>query len=688
MGIIKQEVKGDHLAQFPHEETFLKAFLSCFSVTWGRRRKAHNTELSVYFLQPDDFIKETFGFDSEVMLVYSPFKTIEPRTIQAAESFLSDSPAKGRTETITYFVVSEMQNVKEWLSIYAANQQEARIIVGFSVDELRYHSGDSWYIRNELISFYFTRDLFDHRLPLIKDTYFFGRQDILGTYLDAVKRSENRGIFGLRKTGKTSLLFKLKRIIESENVGSFFYYDCKAPHIRSCRWHELLQTICNDICAQINIKPPSGEQHISKKFSEIVSLCTPRQIVLVFDEIEYISFNAIQDSHWDTDYVDFWQTIWACQSLHRNLVAFIAGVNPSVVEVDTVNDIQNPLFGIVACDYLRGFTFDEMKNMVRSLGKRMGIKFDPDAYLYLHNRYGGHPLLTRIACSLTHQILLRNKETRPVAITQTRLRDEEEARDADLVFYCRHVVSELRQFYNDEYAMLEMLSCGLIKDFIELAAEPEFIKHLTSYGLLEYDSNHMPIISIPVVGRYIGLDLAQREGRRTIYRIVDKEKRTEWLQKRINSIAHDIRFLEKLIQQAKLPTLFGPNSFPEADIFTHIKVCNEAQDFESFINTMNRCFVESMENYGRSIGMASYFWSDIKSHYRGLFFALNRVKTYRHERMHLILNPSASKELLKYLEQDLEGKRPGEVQDLYFILQQCVLDGMLTGIQIEINRLN
>ena len=76
--------------------------------------------------------------------------------------------------------------------------------------------------------------------------------------------------------------------------------------------------------------------------------------------------------HWQTEFVSFWQTIWSVQSIHRNLVFIISGVNPTVTEVDTIKSIQNPLFGIVQAEYLQGLSADEARTMIRTIGKRMG----------------------------------------------------------------------------------------------------------------------------------------------------------------------------------------------------------------------------------------------------------------------------------------------------------------------------
>jgi len=688
MGQIRAEVWEHHLNQHPEEESFLKTFLPCFYVTWGRARRAYNTELSVYFLNPENFVKEAYGFDQEVMLVYSKYNTVEPRAVQAAESFLLDDPARGRVEKLTYFLVSESQDVEGWLHNYISTHQESRLIIPFSAPELREHASDHWYVRNKISSLLYGRDLFDYRLPLERDTYFFGRSELVVNLFDAIKRSENRGIFGLRKTGKTSLLFKLERMLKADQIATVLYFDCKLPSIRKLRWYELLHQINKQLSKRFGIRAPQrcDEVHSPEDFIRIVGKVQKR-VLIVFDEIEYISPVAIDDKHWHDDFVPFWQTFWACQSRHRTISTMIAGVNPSVVEMDSIKGIQNPLFGIVSYQYLTGLNAEETRNMIRTLGKRMGMKFDYDAAQYIYERYGGHPLLTRMACSVINATIKENKEQRPVNLTRSRLEKEENVRDAELTFYCRHVVSELKQFYPDEYEMLELLASGQVHDFVELSPYPEFTKHLRSYGLLGEDERKHPRILIPVIRRYVGLDLAWREGRKTLYRVIPNNEREAWLNKRKDAIIRETRLLEQTIRQNSMPELFGPNSFPEADQFIDIEIVRTQRDFAAFINTCNRCFVEAVENYGNVIGKQRYYWEDIKRTYSGLWHALHRIKIYRHEHMHILLTDQASKDLIEYLKQDLERQSPSQVSDRYFVLQQCVLDGLLTGIQIELNNL-
>jgi len=216
----------------------------------------------------------------------------------------------------------------------------------------------------------------------------------------------------LRKTGKTSVLYKLQRLIKKDGIGSLYYYDAKLPSIRMLQWHELLAKISREIASEHKIGLPKGVDDPKRVSDVLIKILqqTPenKRIVLVFDEIEYISPVAVEDIHWHKGFVPFWQTLWAAQSQVRRLSNIVVGVNPNVVEMDAVQGVQNPMFGIVQPKYLRGFELDELKGMLKFFGKRMGLTFAADAQSYLLKRYGGHPLLIRMACSEVHKTFCRN----------------------------------------------------------------------------------------------------------------------------------------------------------------------------------------------------------------------------------------------------------------------------------------
>ena len=250
-----------------------------------------------------------------------------------------------------YFFVAEAPDVADWFQQYAVENQESRLVIPLYAEDLRQNSNDPWFIRNKMSQFIYGRDLFDFRLPLEHDISFFGRANFVLSLNDSAKRCENRGVFGLRKTGKTSLLYKLERLIRAEGAVRSFYYDCKLASIRKLRWNELLARICHDLSRfySLGLEVLDGETTIDRTFAQVVEQISGRA-VLIFDEIEYISPKAIDDTHWHRDFITFWQAFWAVQSKARKISALIAGVNPHVVEVDAIDGIQNPLFGIVHHD--------------------------------------------------------------------------------------------------------------------------------------------------------------------------------------------------------------------------------------------------------------------------------------------------------------------------------------------------
>lgn len=690
MGQIKSDVENGVLVRRPLDKEILTPFLSGFDVTWGASLRSFGTDISVYFLLPESFISQGFGIDQEIVLFVTDFPTLEPRVFQAVEQTLQTVPARGRVEQSIFFLASPSEHGKKWMEDYAAANPDTRLAVVFDSNELAMVAGDAWYVRNKIREQLFTRDLFDNQLPIDSDLFFFGRDKLVADYLDAIKRSQNRGLFGLRKTGKTSVLYKLQRTILRDGIGSVYYYDAKLPSIRMLAWHELLAKICKDIAQQHGIGIPKGVDDPKRVSDALMTVFqhTPKDklTVLIFDEIEYISPVAKEDTHWHTEFVPFWQTLWSIQSQVRRLSNIVVGVNPKVVEMDTVNEIQNPMFGIIQPKYLTGFEPDELKSMLKFFGKRMGLNFDLGAQSYLLQRYGGHPLLIRMACSEVHKSLERQGIQRPISIDAASLKLGEEQRDEELLFYCRHVVGELQKFYVDEYSVLEMLASGQIADVRELSDEPEYTRHLRNYGLLKLDTYKRPSFEIPVVGEYVGRELARREKRQLVRRLISEPIRAEWIQKRAGTIIREMRVLVKAIEKVALSKLFGDGDFPEAERFAVIQVATNRDSFVAFINVCNRCFVESVEREGKRLRDKDYFWDTIRNTYPDLWQALQRVKVYRNNDLHLELNPMVEAELKRYLDIDLEGRGISQVDEPWFALQQAVLDELMLGIQYELAR--
>src|SRR5206468_1115326 len=114
------------------------------------------------------------------------------------------------------------------------------------------------------------------------------------------------------------------------------------------------------------------------------------------------------------------------------LSSMVVGVNPRLAEQTSIADRDNPLFSLLAKVFLPPFSETEVKEMISTLGRYMGLRFEAPTYDYLRVRYGGHPMLIRLACSWTHKILASQNKARPIRVSVDFLRETEGPRDASL----------------------------------------------------------------------------------------------------------------------------------------------------------------------------------------------------------------------------------------------------------------
>jgi len=485
------------------------------------------------------------------------------------------------------------------------------------------------------------------------------------------------------------VLFKVARLAERDGMVTL-YYDCKDTEFRNLHWQDFMARVIRDLSARLPKKRAMDDrgQHISSQFKSVVRAIGSRaKICIIFDEIEWVSPLAKADRHWHTEFVDFWQTMWTTQSELRCIAFLIAGVNPTVVEEDTFAEMQNPVFSIVPPQYITGLTQREVGTLINHIGKWMGLVFEDEAVGYISGRYGGHPLLTRMACSHLHTLIAQRNMRRPARISRKLLELTQEDREADIALYSRHVISELSGFYSAEYGMLEMLAAGNVAEFLELAEGSDYTRHLRGYGLIDVSSKAKPLIKIPMISRYINQARSSREGSLPGPQLVKATHREVWLKDRIARIMVDLRQMERVAQTKGLPKLYGANGFPEAERFAALSAAVTMADFEHFINVCNRCFVEPVENTGTASGKKGYFWIDVKQAYPDLFKALRRTKLYRHDQMHLVLKKDVEDQLSAILDEDFLGLAPDQMPDPPFALQQMVINGLFVALQGELERL-
>jgi len=406
---------------------------------------------------------------------------------------------------------SKVKNADEKVKEFSLQDPERICFIPFSENFLVDKKPDPIALRNHFQEHLFKRDLFAIESPIRTDRYFFGREDLVIQFIDRIKNGQNTGIFGLRKIGKTSLIYAIKRSIISKNLGSFIYYDCSNPGFYKSNWENCLKILLDEVLKQSKLpekidfefKNSSNEftsQNFYDSIMEILDILPENRLTIGLDEIEWISFKTSPEESWNKDFLPFWQTMRSIHQTSNGRFTFIiSGVNPKSVEDESIGGYDNPLFALIKPFFLKPFDEKSVRTMLRMLGRYMGIKFESDFYTYLIKTYGGHPFLVRHACIKLCELVTE----RPIIFTQEHFHLHRKQINLSLQQNVKQILNILSIWYPKEYEMVVYLSKGNI-EIVEqyLKEHPEFLEHLVGYGLVTLIDNK-PELSLLILSTHL-----------------------------------------------------------------------------------------------------------------------------------------------------------------------------------------
>lgn len=414
-------------------------------ITFSREQYFKSSFYTIHFFKPTENIRNQYNMGNEILILccIDGMRDFKSRTKDFIDYILTTKEEfKNRLDKITCILIDDNVDIISIVKKDRRENPDARLIVPFCLDELQ-RGIDENDFHNRMREFLYQRDLFGIASPLKNDTLFFGtdRTNIISELHGKYRQGEQGGLFGLRRIGKTSILNLLRTKIEGDN-GAAIYFDCSQYHHQ--RWNELLR----NIIIELNLKYFSEIQYddhkclnkdfklrdVTQFYSESTAVkdfendikalyhaLGNTRILLIFDEIESISYTTSPSEHWKSknDSLYFWQALRSIIQTHSEFFSFIiAGVNPKCVEISRINEYDNPIFGIFRPIYMSLFDYDDVKSMVSSIGGRLGLSFEEEVYAKLVSDYGGHPFLTRQVCSKINCDLLEKKMPRPTTVTK------------------------------------------------------------------------------------------------------------------------------------------------------------------------------------------------------------------------------------------------------------------------------
>lgn len=539
------------------EKNIIKTLSRTFYITNGGTKiiLGSTSEYSYCLLKPTDYFGEQFNLKREIVVIFSNYEKFEPRTFDAIAEVYRKNEQKFRIDRVCSVIISKDNNVIDEIRQILKNDLEMQVVVPFSYIELQ--NGDrTQLITNRFREHFYERDLFAFESPLKKDLYFFGRREYVHELISRHNCGENSGVFGLRRSGKTSVLQAVDRAAKLIDTACIFL-DCQ--DIYHFSWNRALFMVIEAISKCVNIvvnskKDDYDDENANALFAadlEYIITCSKRDILLLIDEIEQITPGLGMKDNWKQgdDFVKFWHTIRSNFHKWGNKFTFIiAGTNPSGIEQISINKHDNPLFNQLKADsYLLPFKVHNTSEMVNKLGGYMGISFDDIVCAKLTHDFGGHPYLIRHFCSSINQYITDNRMIKPIRITNaiySRVMPVFAEKAADN--YCRFILGVLIDYYPEENKFLEQLALGNLEEGDRTLYNPQMISHLVGYGIIENNQGVLDF-KIDVLKNYLTRKYAYRR-----QNITNEEKWAE-ISERRNRIEPKIRTIIRM----QLKTKYG-----------------------------------------------------------------------------------------------------------------------------------
>lgn len=377
---------------------------------------------------------------------------------------------------------------------------------------------------NRFKKFLFERDFFSYSEPINDRLFLFGGRDLYAKAIaDRSVSGDHSGIFGLRKSGKTSIVNMVKQELEQREV---LYISYRCVEFAGHNWYEAAFKIVRDlykksgqdlpdrVYAQIN-----GIEFFTEDIDNLITL-GHKHIVLIFDEIEQISIDSTFDEKWQDamSFHLFWSAIITfCEKYPGKLALIIAGINPSISEMDQIPtkdgkaSPRNPIYKKLSNDsYLKPFVYEQTKRMVNILGKYMGYNFDDEVCFELQKDFGGHPYFTRQMCKTIVEYVrhegLQSEDGYLFIVTRPLYSAVKNSGSFEIasIQWCKDILRELQICYPHEYKLLLNIANRDVSTVEQVRRSMATIPHLVGYGLVRFDpaSKEMEI-AIDVVKNFL-----------------------------------------------------------------------------------------------------------------------------------------------------------------------------------------
>lgn len=449
-----------------------------------------------YHLKLNPPLQRLFGTAREVLVWVAEYRDYRAKTVMQAQRLLAKARPR-LCEDFAFIITNDPDTLPK---VDETAQALLTAFVGYSLDDFRrtesLSPGD--FVR-EIQTRLFTKDLYFLSTAITSPHAFFGRKQLVADICAALlEGSRHVGLFGLRKMGKTSVLFRLSEILRAREAVLSAHLDIQRidainPTAEYFLWSLGEQLFDSNSEARritgykmfgtrntfLELKLPGAVFELFDHDFRLLLSRTEGPLVVLLDEIELMS-----QKRWADSFVRVWRLLRAIdQEFGGRTSYFVTGTNPKCIEANRVNDADNPVYNYFDVRFLGPLTPEESKDLLVRLGRPMGITWMDSAVARLSSATGGHPFLLRAFASFLHRATLPRRTE--VAMSPERASAAIEPFLSRMNSTLSQMIEVIREQYESEFFLLERLAEGRLGEFREMARTfPADVAHLEGYGLI------------------------------------------------------------------------------------------------------------------------------------------------------------------------------------------------------------
>ena len=358
-------------------------------------------------------------------------------------------------------------------------------------------------VQDTLGQFLGQRDVYDTTFP-VSGRRFFGRERLLIQLTEAIQQGQFIGIYGLRKIGKTSLVYQLRD--EKLRHDAVAYVDLQASAAlatRNCSplyWelerdlylrlsgsnHQLADLLRLGRKGRFSDLPANGAEANLTFAEDMRSLLDVlasgddsgiQRVVILLDELERIL--PVTGQHGVDGYLEFFGLLRGLAQTERYrglLSCAVVAANAALSDRGYWEQRENPFFALYKPFFLAPLAHTECVEMISDLGKGMTVYWDEDATSSVFSETGGHPFLTRSLCS--H--IVRQHRKRPLRVTARMVHDDIGPFLRDEGHKLEQITELLKTSFPDEHSFLQRVA--LEEDHGQTTDQT--VRHLLGYQLI------------------------------------------------------------------------------------------------------------------------------------------------------------------------------------------------------------